>query len=109
MTDINTQLVAILNRVKRPGNFYATGVADLAMPHIEVDSVGSIALPLLPQQLSDLVQVAEQAPYGKGEETLVDTTVRKTWQIAPDKVHISGKHWQPCWMALSRKRWMVWG
>jgi predicted 2-oxoglutarate/Fe(II)-dependent dioxygenase YbiX len=94
MTDINTQLVSILNRVKRPGNFYATGTADLAMPRLEVDSVGSIALPLLPQQLSDLVQVAEQAPYGKGEETLVDTTVRKTWQIAPDKVHISGKHWQ---------------
>ncbi len=94
MTDINTQLVTILNRVKRPGNFYATGKADLAMPRIEVDGVGSIALPLLPQQISQLVQVAEQAPYGKGEETLVDTTVRKTWQIAPEKVHISGKYWQ---------------
>jgi hypothetical protein len=94
MTDINTQLVYILNRVKRPGNFYATGKADLAMPRLEVEGMGSVALPLLPQQLSDLVQVAEQAPYGKGEETLVDTTVRKTWQIAPEKVHISGKHWQ---------------
>lgn len=94
MTDINTQLVSILNRVKRPGNFYTTGTADLAMPRLEVEGVGSVALPLLPQQLSQLVQVAEQAPYGKGEETLVDTTVRKTWQIAPDKVHIRGKHWQ---------------
>ena len=94
MTDLNTQLVSILSRVQRPGNFYATGKADLAMPRIEVDGVGSIALPLLPQQISQLVQVAEQAPYGKGEETLVDTTVRKTWQIAPEKVHISGKYWQ---------------
>lgn len=94
MTDLNTQLVSILNRVQRPGSFYATGKADLAMPRLEVEGVGSIALPLLPQQISPLVQVAEQAPYGKGEETLVDTTVRKTWQIAPDKVHISGKYWQ---------------
>lgn len=94
MTDLNTQLVSILSHVQRPGNFYATGKADFATPRLEVDGVGSIALPLLPLQVSQLVQVAEQAPYGKGEETLVDTTVRKTWQIAPDKVHISGKHWQ---------------
>jgi predicted 2-oxoglutarate/Fe(II)-dependent dioxygenase YbiX len=94
MTDLNAQLVSILSRVQRPGSFYATGKADLAMPRIEVDGVGSIALPLLPQQISQLVQVAEQAPYGKGEKTLVDTTVRKTWQIAPEKVHISGKYWQ---------------
>lgn len=94
MTNINTQLVFILSRVQRPGTFYATGKADLAMPRIEVDGVGCIALPLLPQQISQLVEVAEQAPYGKGEETLVDTSVRKTWQIAPEKIHISGKYWQ---------------
>ncbi len=94
MTDIKTQLVSILSRVQRPGNYYATGKAAFALPRIEVDGVGGIALPLLPQQVSQLVQVAEQAPYGKGEETLVDTTVRKTWQIAPNKIHISGKHWQ---------------
>ncbi|MBU0653846.1 MAG: 2OG-Fe(II) oxygenase [Gammaproteobacteria bacterium] len=95
MTDINAQLVSILSRVQRPGAFYATGKTDLAMPRIEVDGVGCIALPLLSQQISQLVQAAEQAPYGKGEETLVDTTVRKTWQIAPEKIHISGKYWQP--------------
>lgn len=94
MTDINAQLVSILSRVQRPGSFYATGKTDLSLPCIEVDGVGYIALPFLPLQVSQLVQVAEQAPYGKGEETLVDTRVRKTWQIAPEKIHISGKHWQ---------------
>lgn len=94
MTDLNTQLVSILSRVQRPGNFYASGKVDFALPRLEVEGVGSIALPLLPQQISALVQAAEQAPYGKGEETLVDTRVRKTWQIAPDKIRISGKQWQ---------------
>lgn len=95
MTDLNTQLVSILSRVRRPGNFYASGNADFALPRLEVEGVGNIALPLLPQQISALVQAAEQAPYGKGEETLVDTRVRKTWQIAPEKIRISGKQWQP--------------
>jgi hypothetical protein len=33
------------------------------------------------------------APYGRGEETIVDTSVRNVWQIAPGKVKIGGKSW----------------
>ena len=33
------------------------------------------------------------APYGRGGETLVDTAVRRTWQIGADRVRIAGKHW----------------
>ncbi|HRD95365.1 MAG TPA: 2OG-Fe(II) oxygenase [Rubrivivax sp.] len=33
-------------------------------------------------------------PYGRGADTLVDTTVRRTWQIGADRVHIKGRHWQ---------------
>ena len=36
----------------------------------------------------------EQAPYGRGEQTLVDPAVRRTWQISPDHVHIGGRHWE---------------
>ena len=41
-----------------------------------------------------LIAVAEAAPYGRGTETLVDPSVRRTWQIAPDRVRIQGRHWQ---------------
>ncbi|WP_262964387.1 2OG-Fe(II) oxygenase [Methylobacter psychrophilus] len=37
--------------------------------------------------------MAEQAPYGRGQETLVDTDVRRTWQIDAGQVTIKGKHW----------------
>lgn len=92
--DINNQLVTALSQVQRPGQFYATGKTELALPRITVDGVGILALPFLPQQLPALVAVAEQAPYGRGTETLVDTNVRKTWQIAADQVQITGKYWQ---------------
>ena len=40
-----------------------------------------------------LIAAAERAPYGRGGETLIDTAVRRTWQIGADRVRIAGKHW----------------
>ena len=50
-------------------------------------------MPLLAAQAEQLIAVAERAPYGRGEQTLVDTQVRQTWQIAPSQVRIGGRHW----------------
>ncbi|MDS4041453.1 MAG: 2OG-Fe(II) oxygenase [Candidatus Competibacter sp.] len=93
MSTITTELAGLLNKVQRPGDFYATGTTELFAPSLEVEGVGLIALPLLPIQAEQLVAVAEQAPYGRGEETLIDTTVRRTWQIDAAKIRIGGRNW----------------
>lgn len=93
MTSITTELAGLLSKVRRPGDFYATGSTEIFAPFLEVAGVGPIALPLLPVQAEQLIAVAEQAPYGRGEETLVDTSVRRTWQIDAAKVHIGGRNW----------------
>jgi hypothetical protein len=41
-----------------------------------------------------LIAIAERAPYGRGAATIVDTKVRRTWQIGRDQVQVGGKHWQ---------------
>ncbi len=74
-------LAECLSRVERPGDFFATGTFDMHPPRLAVDGVGPIALPLLPLQAEQLKAVAEQAPYGRGTATLIDTAVRNTWQI----------------------------
>ena len=51
-----------------------------------------MALPLLPIQAKELIGVADPAPYGRGEQTVVDPAVRRCWQIGPDRVHIRGRH-----------------
>src|SRR6267154_1163612 len=56
-------------------------------------SVGRIAFPILPAQAERLVAIAEAAPYGRGQETVVDREVRRTWQIDSAKVRIGGRHW----------------
>src|SRR4051794_41749300 len=81
MSSLVPELAAVLGTVQRPGDFFASGTAELLAPMMEVDGVGPIALPLLSVQAEQLMAVAERAPYGRGEETLVDPAVRRAWQI----------------------------
>lgn len=93
MPTINDHLFNSLQTVESPGDYYASGKLDIFLPQLEVDGVGRIALPLLPVQMQQLVAAAERAPFGKGAQTLVDTEVRRTWQIDAEQIKIGGKHW----------------
>ena len=87
-------LVEVLSGVRRPGDFYATGVVATPMPSLAIEGVGVISFPVPQAQAREMIaQAAERAPYGKGEKTLVDETVRKVWQIAPGKIKLGGKGW----------------
>ncbi len=83
----------LLSRVTRPGNFYFQGLIELPMPKVEVDGVGILSFPIPPQQIKQLIQQGVRAPYGQGEETIMNTSVRKVWQLRPDQVRISGRSW----------------
>lgn len=93
MDSFNAELPAILQTVQTPGDFFAAGECALHLPLIEVEGIGPLALPLLPAQATQLIAAAERAPYGRGADTLVDTSVRRTWQIGADRVRIQGRHW----------------
>lgn len=45
-------------------------------------------------QAERLVSNVEYAPYGRGQETIVDIQLRRTWQIDANRVTLGGKHWQ---------------
>ena len=81
MSSIGAKLLADLRSVQRPGAFCVGGKREIFMPAIDVDGVGRIAFPIQPAQAERLVGVAATAPYGRGEETLVDRDVRRTWQV----------------------------
>ena len=93
MSSIAIDLAALLGGVDRPGDFYTAGTCEIFAPGLDVQGVGPIALPLLPVQAEQLIAIAQHAPYGRGEQTLVDTEVRRTWQIDPERVQIRGRAW----------------
>ena len=94
MDSLNDTLAAKLAAVNRPGDYFVSGRVEAYLPQLEVESVGRIALPLLAQQAQQLIAVSTQAPYGRGRETLIDTSVRKTRQIHADQMKLGGHHWQ---------------
>ena len=93
MTTIAADLAHLLAKVNRPGDYVTSGTIELLAPSLHVEGVGPIALPLLQIQAEQLIAFAEAAPYGRGQETLTDPSVRRTWQIAPDRVRIGGRRW----------------
>lgn len=83
----------VLAGVKRAGDFFVSGALELPLPKVEVAGVGTLSFPVLEGQVSAIIQQAERAPYGRGQETIVDTSVRRVWQLSPDKLRIGGKSW----------------
>lgn len=53
---------------------------------LKVKGIGPISLPIASQEVETLKAVSEQAPHGRGTETIVDTQVRNMLQINPSKV-----------------------
>ena len=86
-------LETILSDVMHPGDVFIAGVVEIPMPRVEVEGVGTLSFPIPRPQVKAMVQHATRAPYGRGEETVVDTSVRNVWQIAPGAANISGKSW----------------
>ena len=87
-------LEKLLRNVRRPGDFCVHGTIEAPMPKLEVDGVGVISFPVPEAQVHQLIERAVRAPYGRGEETIVDPAVRKVWQLEPAKVRLSGKSWE---------------
>ena len=50
--------------------------------------MGRIGLPLCRSQAVELKRYCEQAPYGRRQETIVDTSVRNAWQLDASRLTI---------------------
>ncbi|KAE8218728.1 hypothetical protein CF319_g7448 [Tilletia indica] len=65
-----------------------------SLPGLFIEGVGKIALPLVDEELAEkIIKVCEQAPFGRGSDTLVDTSVRNSWQLDPSKVKLENPGW----------------
>jgi hypothetical protein len=93
-TSVFQRLGQVLRKIDRPGSFCVSGSVPVVLPGLEVAGLGPIGLPLTALQAEELKKHCEQAPYGKGEETLVDTNVRRVWHLQPDRFALTNPDWQ---------------
>ena len=83
----------MLSSVRRSGDFFVQGNVEVPMPKLEIQGLGVISFPVPATQVRQLIEQAERGPYGRGEETILHTSVRKVWQVPPARVRLSGKSW----------------
>ncbi len=86
-------LEELLEGVERDGSFFVNGVVEIPMPNLEIEGLGVLSFPVPPAQIATLIQQATRAPYGRGEQTILDESVRKVWQLTPNQLRIGGKSW----------------
>lgn len=105
VTQLETQMLDALNTVSPAGTFAVAGSVQVAQPlcpDVCVDGVGRLGLPLCVAQAAQLSAAAEDAPFGKGTETLVDKSVR-------DAKQVNKRRRQRCCVVrsddCSRRRW----
>lgn len=63
-------------------------------PDLSIEGVGKVKLPLdSEKEAQKIINCAVQAPFGRGEETVIDTKIRDTWQIDASKISIGNPAW----------------
>ena len=90
---ISDELNLVVSRVDRPGDYCTSGQTPLVLPGLQVEGLGPIGLPLTASQAQELKACCEQAPYGKGEATLVDVRVRRVWHLSPEQFSLTNPEW----------------
>ena len=67
---------------------------DAPNPALRLDKLGTVGLPLSDRDADAIKAHAVQAPFGMGERTVVDTSVRDTWEM--DAELVSGMSFTFC-------------
>lgn len=87
------ELLAALQKIEQPGSFCTSGTIAPCFPGLEVSGIGPIGLPLTESQAREIIDHCAQAPFGRGEQTVVDTDVRRVWQLDPNQFQLKNPAW----------------
>ncbi len=94
MNKLKNEISDCLQNLKGSGKFASVNTTDFVLPGLNVEGAGEISFPINEMQAEILKQSAKQAPFGKGSETLLDTSVRKTWEIDAEKLQFHNPAWK---------------
>jgi hypothetical protein len=92
-TAVGHRLLAALATVDRPGSFCVEGALPPVLPGLEIPGMEPIGLPLTSTQALELAQRCSAAPYGKGEQTILDTSVRRVLELDPERFSLTNPDW----------------
>lgn len=93
MNTISKKILDVLESIKGSGSFVCKFKADFLFPNLEIEGFEELSFPINEFQAMGLISIAEKAPFGKGNKTIVDTNVRSAWEIDAEKLRFNGDEW----------------
>ncbi|GAB1195000.1 hypothetical protein APSETT444_004252 [Aspergillus pseudonomiae] len=92
---IKKGLILDLDDIQSSGSFMTSANIHTAInPGLYIPDVGNIGLPISAEHAKAIIQSCHLSPYGKGTETLVDESVRKSWQLDASQFALQNPRWQ---------------
>ncbi len=92
MNNIN-ELNDLMENIENAGTFSVSGKLSSLPLGLKINNIGTIALPFLETQAKDIITHCEQAPFGRGEETVTNTQVRNCWQLDTQYFEVTNPAW----------------
>lgn len=97
--DLKRRMRECLTEVKYDGTFFSfTKSTTYVNPGLHISNFGSVGLPLASRDAEAIARICKQSPFGKGSEAIIDTSVRKTWELDRDQFECRN----PAWTAYSQ-------
>jgi hypothetical protein len=87
------RLARVLDGSQAPDAFSAQLSVPAREVRLAVAGAGPVSLPVRAPQAKRMIASARPARFGRGERTLMDLSVRDTWEIRPDQVTLTGLGW----------------
>src|SRR5260370_686983 len=87
------RLARVLDGSQAPGAFSAQLSVLARDVRLTVAGAGPISLPVRAPQAKRIIARARPARVGRGEQTLMDLSVRDTWEITPDQATLTRLDW----------------
>ncbi len=87
------ELADMLRGLRSGGSFATRRTAPVNDLTIEVRGLGPLRLPVTAAQAKELRLLAHPAKYGRGEQTILDRSVRDTWEVPRSRVKIDKRRW----------------
>jgi 2OG-Fe(II) oxygenase superfamily len=92
---LKDDLQAAFRNIEASGSFLTSkSFANCVSPGLEVPGIGPIGLPLTPRDAEAIIKCCHASPYGKGGETLINDSVRKSWELDADQFYLQNPAWQ---------------
>lgn len=74
--------------------FVSVGQLPAVLPGLDVKGIGPLGVPVTSADAKRIITKASQAPYGRGAATIVDTDVRRVWQLEPTQFALRNSAWR---------------